>query len=36
MKYSELIQQCIECHQLFNPNVEGPDSHAEKYLTKVT
>jgi hypothetical protein len=34
MKYSELILSCIECHRAFNPSIEGPDSHADKFLAK--
>jgi hypothetical protein len=36
MKYSELIQHCIECTKQYNPDIEGPDSHADKFLNKVS
>jgi len=32
MKYDELIISCITCIQEFNPNIEGPDCWAEKFL----
>ena len=32
MKYDELILSCISCIQEFNPNIEGPDCWAEKFL----
>ncbi len=35
MKYDELILTCIDCIKSFNPNKEGPDSHAEAYLKNV-
>lgn len=35
MRYDELIDACIQCIQNYNPNIEGPDSFAEKFLKKV-
>lgn len=35
MKYNELILTSIECIQNYNPNIEGPDSHAETFLRNV-
>jgi hypothetical protein len=35
MKYSELINACIDCMKGYNPNIEGPDSYADKFLKKV-
>jgi hypothetical protein len=35
MKYEELIKSCIEILKLYNPNIEGADSFAEKYLKNV-
>lgn len=35
MRYDELIDACIQCIQKYNPNIEGPDSFAEKFLKKV-
>jgi len=32
MKYDELILSCIKCIQKYDPNIEGPDSWAEKFL----
>jgi hypothetical protein len=35
MKYEELINSCIEIIKSYNPNIEGADSFAEKYLKAV-
>ena len=35
MKYSELIDMCIEIKKTWNPVVESLDSHAENFLKKV-
>ena len=35
MKYEELIKSCIEILKSFNPNLEGADSYAEKFLKAV-
>jgi hypothetical protein len=35
MKYSDLVQSCIDCFKQYNSDIEGPDSHAEKFLNKV-
>jgi hypothetical protein len=35
MKFEDLIQLCIECMSGYRPDIEGPDSHAEKVMKKV-
>ena len=35
MKFSELIDSCIECIKSFNPIVKTLDSHADDFLKDV-
>ncbi len=35
MKYEELILECINALQKYNPNIQGPDSFIEEFLYKV-
>ena len=35
MKFSELIEQCIECIKTFNPVINTIDSHADNFLSNV-
>lgn len=36
MKYSELIEQSIECIKTFNPIYSTVDSHSDTYLHNVS
>ena len=36
MKFSELIDSCIECVKGFNPIVKTLDSHADDFLVSVS
>ncbi len=36
MKFSELIDSCIECLKSFNPIVKTLDSHADDFLKAVS
>ena len=35
MKYSELIEACIEIIQTFNPVVQTLDSHSEEFTQRI-
>ena len=35
MKFSELIDSCIECIKTFNPIIKTLDSHADDFLKDV-
>jgi hypothetical protein len=35
MKFSELIEHCIECIKTFNPIIKTIDSHADAYIAEV-
>lgn len=35
MKFSELIEHCIECIKTFNPIIKTIDSHADAYISEV-
>ena len=35
MKYTELIDKCIECIQTFNQVISSVDTHSEKFIKKV-
>lgn len=35
MKFSELIEQCIECIKSYNPVIKTIDSHADEFLKKM-
>lgn len=32
MKFSELLEQCIECVKTYNPVISTIDSHADNFL----
>jgi hypothetical protein len=36
MKFSELIDSCIECLKTFNPIIKTIDSHADDFLVNVS
>ena len=36
MKFSELIDSCIECIRTFNPIIKTIDSHADDFLKDVS
>ena len=36
MKFSELIDSCIECIKSFNPIIKTIDSHADDFLKDVS
>jgi hypothetical protein len=35
MKFSELIECCVECISTFNPVIKTIDSHADDFLKEV-
>lgn len=35
MKFSELIDSCVECIRTFNPIIKTIDSHADDFLKDV-
>ena len=36
MKFSELIDSCVECVKTFNPIIKTIDSHADDFLKDVS